>query len=280
MISVQIDARNVSMQQRAIPPVVYLDQWALRKIAEESHQRFTEVLVRRGGTLALSVLHLIESAKMSRRPTREGIERLLASVCPHLCFIQPKAGRVIDQENALLTGRSFVAPQFDDAFLEIFVLRGRTGRDYRGLNPTGLLSELREGGPLDEQIGPIVEKLHATFDEDLTRRRERYARDAGARHRVLRPPKGPPRPFPTRFLFEELLDSLVRHRMTMEPNDWMDFWHSVVPVSYCDFVLLDRRWHAKVTEACRRLRRSGLITRAAQVFSPRTMGEFWAAFDT
>lgn len=280
MISVQIDARNVSMQQRATPPVVYLDQWALRDIAKGSHQRFTEVLLRRGGTLALSALHLMESAKISSRPTREGIERLLASVCPHLCFIQPKAGRVVDQEDALLTGRSFVGPQFDDAFLEVFVLRGRTGRDYRGLNPAGLLSELREVGPLGEQVGLIVQKLHATFDEDLTHRRERYARDAGARHRVRRPPKGPPMPFPTRFLFEELLNSLVRDRMTMAPNDWMDFFHSVVPVSYCNFVLLDRRWHAKVTEACRRLRRSGLITRAAQVFSPRTMGEFWVAFDT
>ena len=280
MISVQIDARNASMHQHAPRPVVYLDLWALMDIAEKSHQRFAEVLVRQGGTLALSVLHLVESAKIGSLQTREGIERLLASVCPHLCFIQPKAGQVIDQEDALLRGRSFVGPQFDDAFLDVFVLRGRTGRDYRGLNPTGLLSELQKGGPLGEQIGPIVEKLHAAFDEELRSRRERYEGGAIARHRVLRPPKGPPRPFPTRFLFEELLDSLARDRMKMESNDWMDFWHSVVPVSYCDFVLLDRRWYAKVTEACRRLRRSGLITRAAQVFSPRTMGEFWAAFDT
>jgi hypothetical protein len=280
MISVQVGAREVSILQSATPPVVYLDQWALMDIAEGSHQRFTEVLLRRGGTLALSVSHLVESAKLSSRQTRAGIEGLLASVCPHLCFIQLKAGRVVDKEDALLAGRSLAGPQFDNAFLEVFVLRGRTGRDYRGLNPVGLLSELREVGPLGEQVGLIVQKLHATFDEDLARRREHYAGDAGARRRVRRPPKGPPRPFPTRFLFEELLNSLVRDRMTMTTNDWMDFWHSVVPVSYCDFVLLDRRWHAKVTEACRRLRRSGVITRAAQVFSPRTMGEFWAAFDT
>ena len=51
------------------------------------------------------------------------------------------------------------------------------------------------------------------------------------------------------------------------PNDAMDFFHTIVPVAYCDFVLLDGRWRDQVDRLRARLQRAGVDFPLATVLS-------------
>ena len=63
-------------------------------------------------------------------------------------------------------------------------------------------------------------------------------------------------------------------RSVITPNDAMDLFHAVVPVSYCDFVLLDNRWRDQVD----RLR--GRLTQLGAPFPVATVYSGARAFDT
>ena len=34
----------------------------------------------------------------------------------------------------------------------------------------------------------------------------------------------------------------------MNSNEWHDFFHAIVPVAYCDLVLLDKRWATFISQ--------------------------------
>jgi hypothetical protein len=52
---------------------------------------------------------------------------------------------------------------------------------------------------------------------------------------------------PTRYVFTHLMRALASERgYTFTPNDGMDLVHTVVPVAYADFVLLDKSWTGRV----------------------------------
>ncbi len=45
-----------------------------------------------------------------------------------------------------------------------------------------------------------------------------------------------------------------------------DFWHTVVPISYCNFVVLDKAWCEIARQVQQRLRETGLLTNEAEIF--------------
>lgn len=279
MIVVRQDSSHIELMQRAERPVVYLDLWALMSIAEEQAERLAGALHSRQGTLALSGVHIMECARVSSDETLRAVERLLRLVCPRLCFLESKPGRVVRGENrAVLDGTPQLA-QYDDAFLNVFVLRGKTGREFRRLDPDGLLFEFREPAVRDLMLD-ARRRLCAYMEENLEldraearEKRKGRLKSEGDKGRAVRPAL-------TQSLFRELINLILRDRRTvMTENDWFDLWHSVVPVSYCDLVVLDRAWQVRVAEACRRLRASGVTTPAARVFSARTIDAFWEAIE-
>ena len=46
---------------------------------------------------------------------------------------------------------------------------------------------------------------------------------------------------------------------TKHRNDAIDFYHAVVPVAYCDFVIRDKSWDAQANHACHCLKRGGNV---------------------
>jgi len=55
-------------------------------------------------------------------------------------------------------------------------------------------------------------------------------------------------------------------------NDAQDFFHTVVPVLICDWVLLDGAWEHRVKQAQARLERAGVRIQMANVASKRRGG--------
>ena len=52
----------------------------------------------------------------------------------------------------------------------------------------------------------------------------------------------------------------------------IDLLHAVVPVAYCDFVLLDKNWRTQVEHARTRFNKAGLSVPIARIFSEQENG--------
>ena len=91
-------------------------------------------------------------------------------------------------------------------------------------------------------------------------------------------PSGPRLPCATRYIVIETLRNVTREGIRMDSHHWRDAFHMIVPVAYCDLVVLDRSWAAKATQVVRRLKTIHTID-MAQVFSMGKLDEFWKVFD-
>ena len=76
-------------------------------------------------------------------------------------------------------------------------------------------------------------------------------------------------------LQRELLRTfLVDSGKKVERSDVIDVGHAVVPVAYCDYVLLDSHWRTQVEIAKRRIAAAGMTFPMAKVFSAPGIEDF------
>jgi hypothetical protein len=87
---------------------------------------------------------------------------------------------------------------------------------------------------------------------------------------------GPRYQRPTREIYAMALDFVMRNnQMKMsEYSEWTDLFHVVVPVSYCDIVMVDKRWKAFVTQT------GFSYPDIAMTFDKKTSNQFFAAIET
>ena len=116
--------------------------------------------------------------------------------------------------------------------------------------------------------------------ETLEIQRRRYLADVEFANSTRVIPAGRLIETPTRYVALELIRQLIRDRDAgMDVNDWADYSHTVVPISYADAVILDRQWAARAGQVRARLQQSGVLARIADVYTSRTLEEFWRKYD-
>jgi len=82
---------------------------------------------------------------------------------------------------------------------------------------------------------------------------------------------GPQYQVATRELFTMAIDFIMTNKeMKMdEYSDWIDLFHVVVPVSYCDIVLVDKRWKTFIEQ-------TGLFyPNIAMIFDKKSLESFF-----
>jgi hypothetical protein len=62
-------------------------------------------------------------------------------------------------------------------------------------------------------------------------------------------------------------------------NNVTDFFHTVVPISYCSVVLLDKAWVHRSSRVQTSVRRAGLLTHKALVFRIKNMSDCLSALE-
>jgi hypothetical protein len=93
------------------------------------------------------------------------------------------------------------------------------------------------------------------------------------RKAALAPPGGLQNIISTRAVAHELIGRVLKDTpIKLNPNNAIDLSHAVVPVSYCNYVLLDAQWTAMVDDARRRITQAGGAIRLAKVYSKRGNG--------
>ncbi len=264
MIQLSIDRSGERFEalQRLEPPSVYLDHWALRMASRDTDlgRRLAQAIERRSGTLVLSWANIGEFCNVDHA-TAEEAESFIETNLPRLFFSCFNPFTVIEVERLAYAGQATGPPHADMNLLGMMMTELRSA----GVAPytcRGMLTEV--SGERSESMRQMME----TFVEKTLSLRERYLDDREFRTFVDRSPRGTPEFRGTPIVLREFIAGLMRNeQLQLEPNDAMDFAHAVVPVAYCDYVLLDRRWRDQVDRLRTRLQRLGIDFPLAQALS-------------
>lgn len=265
-------------EQITTPPAVYLDHWALRQISENATiaARFASALHDRRGTLMVSWLNLIEFSNVSDESQARAAEALLEAILPHVFFLEVNPFTVIASENKLLNGGTPAAPHADSEFLKTFVcLWPQSVKPFTARN---LFMAGRSG-----RLGTSFQELADTIVERTEALRSSMDNDADLERRVRRLPSGAPIQHGTRHILPELARPfLVDRGIRVTRNHAIDLVHAVVPVAYCDLVLLDKHWEEQVQRMRARFADASMDIPIAQVYSGKANGveRFISAVET
>jgi len=247
--------------QQLVSPAVYLDHWALRAVSQDATLggRLTRALETRGGTLVLSWANIAEFPDLDEQAARQA-EEFIDRQLPRLFFLRFNPFDVIRAENALIAGGPPVPPHADLEFLRLVVCLRPSG--VQPITCIGMLAEV--SGRREES----TERMRAVFVDWLSSFREEYHEDNEFRALVDQSLRRQVAPRGTSIVLSEVMAGLMRDRSApITANDALDFFHTIVPVAYCDFVLLDGRWRDQVDRLRVRLRRVRLDFPLATVFS-------------
>ena len=258
------------VRQQLVPPVVYLDTWAIREFSENEAlgSRFRGALLRTCGTLALSDINLIEFTTFELPHNAEAAGRFTDSLLPHLFLMKCDPGKVIEREEAHLAGRLDQSPAGDErALVQFAEAAARRGGRFSMATWFNIVHTERDR--LKGQLPAIAEVFYA----QLRRLRAELQKEPLSLAPVAyRDQIALGRP-PTQQLMRAVVDVLQRDRRVSETtNNAVDLLHTIVPGAYCDFVLLDGQWADRLKRAMTRLSEAGIPMRLRATYSNRNGG--------
>lgn len=251
LIRISSSAGHPTIESSISGPAVYLDHWALRRLSEdqEASERVRESLVAQGGTLCLSFANQAEFVKVNSKSSQTAAEDLIGRFMPHLFVLEFNPWVVVEREDAWMAGDRSRLPHLDVESVNVwFEVIGPGPAVRLGLGP--IFQDLEEA----TQAIAGMKELYRTKVEE---RRSEYREDRELRRLFHRPAPTEKTPYLTRYLIPEVLRPQLDRSGDVDPNDALDFLHTVVPVAYCDLVVLDRDWADRAQRAIRRLRDAG-----------------------
>ena len=257
------------MNQQDVAPTVYLDHWALRKISADQTlaDRLTAALKSQHGTLALSWLNLSEFRKVTREEQVRNADNLLEAMQPQIFFLEVDFDAVISRENTLLAGGPPAPPHGDVDFLRESITSARNLFMQ-------VVQDRQRAQRFDALTDAIAERINILRSNLATLQRGKdrvsFIKSALLEFQpvITQPLSGLQMQRGTRFLLYEFLRALLIDTKTKLTRNYVtDLFHAVVPVAYCDFVLLDSHWKTKVGQVSTSLNKAGLSIPIARVFS-------------
>ncbi len=279
MIELTPNKDGLFVDQWCVPPTIYLDHWAWRKISESEQlaNRFSTALKSNGGTLAFSWLNLFEFSRVSDEQQTREADMLLNAVLPQAFIIDPDFYKVCSKEDKIQTSGECVAPHADIVSLKFFAKYNLTKSTSLKVFPAQNLFRLTPAtgiaGKYDGFTDLIIKRIESL--------RRDYDDNRDFRLRVDRLPRGRPNQYGTRVIASELLGSFLKNKkIRVSRNHAIDVSHAVVAVAYCDYVLLDSHWATQVEQARKRISDGGLSFPMAKVFSEKRLEEFFAEFES
>ena len=264
---------SVVLRERLGCPTVYLDHWALNDIAlnDRLRNRFVTAISERGGTLRLSLINITEMMRQEDDSEIEAILALVDSVDASL--INAHITEVIRLERELRYGNSgyYGNPSSLPEVIHCYLVASNWPDSVR-------VSEL-----LRIVVGEAFTRQYEQNCKDRFDRLKRLVDTARADEQVVKrsrrtwnkgKQKGDAGMPPTRELARMLCALPVLNKeMKLTRNDFDDMFHAIVPVAYCDIVLLDKRWRAFVNQ-------TGLQhPRVAMVFDSAGLEDFFETLE-
>lgn len=234
------DSRPLILTPELTRPFVYLDYGVIAALAKNSVQgpQLRNGLLEKGGTLYLGWAHLVELFGLGVGPTYNAIHAYLASFERSFVLIENIPRVVIDREAARQPGMQ--NPVINEDLLR------ELGRNWIGttdLTVATLLDVMAE----DESFIPKYQTMHRKFKNKLKAefdaRRHEYRTNPQERDRIdnqtfSHVPNTPP----TDYIYKQIVRECITTNEQFNPTDVLDLHHCVVPLAYCDYVVLDNQW--------------------------------------
>lgn len=264
-ISFAFDGDDVVWLQRLERPAVYLDNFAIREIADsdELSARFANALKERNGTWLLAALCMGEFARLTDPRHAERAEQLLAQVVPHIyLFLSEPGEKRIKRGETDLATRSL--PRADERNMDYFSWRWAKEQSlpdtFRGMFQLVHERRVEMAATLDDVASMVV--------ASLTHHRQLHTYRLNAKAAL--PDDGRTR---QQVISGDLLRELVLDtNASISNNDALDLMHAVDAVDYCDLVLLDKAWERRVNALRQRIAKTGIDMPVAACFSKSNDG--------
>jgi hypothetical protein len=260
MIQVAINENGgINARHQDFSPSVYLDHCAILTISADQGltARLAKTLESLGGTLALSWVNVAEFAKITDEQQARNAEKLIDAIIPRIFLLEVDPFRVIERENSLLQGGQPIPPHADNELLRI--LFEPSSESMALYSAHDLFNVARS--PKVAQNNERLADTFVTCVETLRREDKPIPKTTNPIQRG------------THYILRELMRPLIKDKQrVVTRNDAFDFYHAVVPVAYCDFVLLDKSWETHVDQARLSLNGAGVSVPIARVFSLKKGG--------
>jgi hypothetical protein len=264
--------------------MVYLDHWALRDISESPilANRFRTALLKRGGSLAISLLNIIEFA----RPTAESApiprhvalaEMFLDSLMPHIYLIQICAPWVIRAETAkyYAPGTVLNPADSDDDLVRIVTMNAARNFgmpiSFRGGIASVAQNCASHQKGFKDGARTFVQQLYTVQFPNFAKATPKQMEDMLWQH-----------PSKTYCFMAAVYQLLYTQRATpLKDRSVMDLWHMIVPVSHCNYVLLDGNTCHIVSAVKQRYKKlaGDSVRFIAKVYSKPMLDQFFADFE-
>ena len=247
MIRATANQNGLTFNASVSGPVVYLDNWAIIRLAKDDQsrrRRFIEA-IHSGFELLFSVTNAVELSGPQGR-SADIVRAFLDEIGPHWF---PAKLSPVDIVNCEQNGESPDAACIHKEFFKSYVadlMRNDSGRVI------GLSEDFFRLGPLMDRVGPQRESLCKSseqFDEILRTKMSRV-RDKAKRDPIWFEKRFPCIPFnPTRpafFVFSNFLRIMAIEANSLKANDGLDFCHAVTACAFASFATLDTQWKRRV----------------------------------
>lgn len=260
------------IEQTATKPLIYLDNWAINFLATDIslQKEFLKLVVSKNATVAFSAINLLE---IVNRTDEEQISSII-KFCEHIindAVIESNPLKVITREKQFTDSR-LLYESMPWTHTELIMILGLHGRQFKRLSVAETIY------CLNAQIKSTGKKYDEKFENELfpqvrdirnNQEKLHYAKKNNSKGIILKKDNFPY----TTELYDYFLNFIVcNETMKMGNSEWRDLFHAIVPVSYCDFVLIDKRWvncikHTKISSPS-----------IAKVYSRNALKEFFNDF--
>lgn len=266
---------KIELQEHFKSPTVYLDHWALNDLSldKELRNNFTDIMVKKGGTFRLSVFNMIELSRQADVSQVNSILDMIGSI-PDCGLINTDPREVIEKENMLISDSTLrLNPSIEMEIVVAHVMAQNYPTKWHVSDIIRkVITELPSTRP-PENDAEFLKNMERLLE--VGRGDENNLRRSSKRLKDLKN-SGPKYQAPTRELFSMAIDFVIINRqMKMaQYSEWTDLFHVVVPVSYCDIVLIDKRWKYFVDQT------RFSYPQIAKVFDKRSLKDFFQAMET
>jgi len=261
----------VKIDQIAYPPTVYLDTWALFDFIGNNGlaDKFIKILNNLGGTLMLSIMSILESMGLKNQKQFQCLCDLMDSIgIDRVAFLDFNFMRVNVKEKIYKKiGGLFlkISPAIDCGLLDSFIKIHKLENSLK-------VSEIFLAYRQDLENGKVLEENweQSLFPIIVRARNDINALSNAKKRFRKRKENANTYKFPcTKFLMETCFDYItINENMQMPNKEWRDVFHTIVPVAYCDFVLVDKKW-------LNFIKSTGLeYPQIAKAYSQRNLSEF------
>jgi hypothetical protein len=204
----------------------------------------------RGGTLRISVVNMAEICRQGDKDQVNSIIDMIRYIgdCG-LINIDPRG--VIKKENLLISNPSSITtvmnPSAELEMVQVYLMAHNHPSNWHVADIIASLIPLPPSNSMSESSSRFLSDMRRLLQKG--RGNSGYLKKSSDRFKKLKK-HGPRYEAATRELLTMALDFVLKNEDMKMSNysEWQDLFHVIVPVSYCDIAMIDKRWKTFISQ--------------------------------